>query len=71
MMTWTFEAIKDCVVKSQDKIHDNGWFFPGDVIPHGDRFKRACVKYYKQGLLERRGDSGDRWGFMYKLKESK
>lgn len=45
----------------------NGWFFPGDVYPHSQSLKYKCNKLYKLGLLERRGDSSDRWGYSYRI----
>ena len=45
--------------------HD--WFFPNDVIAHSSQFKYRCNKLYKAGLLDRRGDERDRWGYQYRV----
>jgi hypothetical protein len=60
-MKWNFEKLKN-IIKTED------WFFPSDIIPHSTAFKYACNKFSEQGLLEKRGDKRDRWGYQYKVK---
>jgi hypothetical protein len=45
------------------------WFFPSDVTSHSSNFKYQCKKLYEAGLLERRGNKTDRWGYRYKIKQ--
>lgn len=46
----------------------NEWFFPSDLIPHSAKLKAQCKKLYENGLLERRGDGCNRWGYSYRVK---
>jgi len=66
-MVIQFDDFKMIVLKNSNYIGDDGWFFPGDIVPHSTKFKYACKKYYKDGLLDRMGDSSDRWGYQYKI----
>ena len=43
-------------------------FFPSDLISHSSALKYTCKKLYKQGVLERKGDSNNRWGYTYQIK---
>jgi len=45
----------------------NDWFFPSDLA-NSPQFKYKCKKLYEVGLLERRGDENDRWGYQYRVK---
>jgi len=45
----------------------NEWFFPSDVSPHSTSFKYKCKKLHALGMLERQGDSSDRWGYRYRV----
>ncbi len=52
-------------------IKTDDWFFPCDVTPHSTKLKYRCNKLYKAGILERQGDGKDRWGYRYRIKETK
>lgn len=66
-MKYSLDEIKRLVKKYNNRM--DGYFFPTDIIPHSRKLRYACNKYYKQGLLIRRGEQDDRWGYMYKLKD--
>ena len=47
---------------------NDGWFMPSDLIPFSSSLKYQCRKLYGLGLLERQGDTSNRWGYSYKIK---
>ena len=49
----------------------DSWFFCGDLAPHSTKIKYRCKRLYELGLVERRGNSSNRWGFQYKLRVMK
>lgn len=62
----TIENISTLIEKSKYDFPD-GWFFPSDLIPHSAKLKYACKKLTEKGLMEKRGDSSDRWGYAYRI----
>ena len=54
-------------VTSHKFTSPDGWFFPGDIVPHGNRFKYKCKVLYSAGRLERQGTRHDRWGYRYRI----
>jgi len=45
----------------------DSWFFPSDLSPFNSQFKYRCKKLYEAGMLERQGNSSDRWGYRYRV----
>jgi hypothetical protein len=66
-MKFTYDDVCNRVRLAQKGVNSDGRFFPSDIVPHSSSFKYACKKLYEQGLLERFGDVGDRWGYQYKI----
>jgi len=66
---WLEEVKRKLTIKHWNYSHEpDAWFFPSDVAPHDAQFKYRCTRLYEAGLLERHGDSKDRWGYRYRIK---
>ena len=66
---WLAEVKRLLAIKRWNYTHKpDAWFFPSDVAPHSAQFKYRCKKLYEAGLLERHGDSKERWGYQYRIK---
>lgn len=67
-MKYGLEDIKRLLQNSKYYKTENDWFFPSDLISHSNALKYTCNKLFEQGILERQGCVGDRWGYFYRIR---
>lgn len=56
--SYSLEKVREAMGKADH-------FFPGDIFPHSQKFKRWCSKMADLGLLVKHGHPRDRYGYWY------